>query len=62
MGMQRVLLDQLDAMFDAQGLDALAPVAGQHIGNLARPRKFEIAAAINRLRSGQFAQLKAGSQ
>jgi predicted ABC-class ATPase len=47
------VLDELDALFDREGLDALDPFArdGQHPGNLARPRRHEIAAAINRLRS-----------
>lgn len=39
------ILDQLDALLDDSGLDALGRT------NLARPRRFEIAAAINRLRS-----------
>jgi predicted ABC-class ATPase len=47
------VLDQLDAFFDTDGLDALDPFhrPGEHPGNLARPRRFEIAAAINRLRT-----------
>jgi len=36
---------------DERGLDALAPHPGQHPGDLARPRAFELAAAINRLRT-----------
>ena len=39
------VLDALDTLLDESGLDALEPY------NLARPRRFEIAAAINRLRS-----------
>ena len=39
------VLDALDALLDESGLDAL----GRY--NLARPRRFELAAAINRLRS-----------
>lgn len=38
-----------------QGVDALA--GRSHPGNLARPRRFELAAAINRLRSAQLRQL-----
>lgn len=45
------LLDALEAELDAAGLDALAP--GQALGALARPRRHEIAAALNRLRSLQ---------
>ncbi|SDI95368.1 ABC-ATPase domain-containing protein [Natribacillus halophilus] len=35
----------------AAGLDDLSPFKGKHPGDLARPRRFEIAAAINRLRT-----------
>eukprot|EP00879_Flechtneria_rotunda_P024393 GHRR01025856.1.p1 GENE.GHRR01025856.1~~GHRR01025856.1.p1 ORF type:complete len:308 (+),score=146.12 GHRR01025856.1:1943-2866(+) len=47
-------LQDLEAAFDQQGLDVLAP----HLllGNLARPRRFEIAAAINRIRTLQVTQ------
>ncbi|KKM10512.1 hypothetical protein SY88_12515 [Clostridiales bacterium PH28_bin88] len=34
-----------------KGLDVISPFWGQHPGDLALPRKHEIAAAINRLRS-----------
>jgi predicted ABC-class ATPase len=49
------VLDRLEGLLDDSGLDALDPFAsprrpGAHPGNLARPRRFEIAAAINRLR------------
>ncbi len=49
----REIIDALEAFFDEQGLDALDPFhrPGQHPGNFARPRKYEIAAAINRLRT-----------
>ena len=46
-------LDLLDALLEREGLDALAPAGatdGRHPGNLARPRRFEIAGALNRLR------------
>lgn len=46
----------LEAEMDAGGLDALA--GGKRPGNLARPRRFEIAAAVSRLRSAQLAQLR----
>ncbi len=38
---------------DREGLDVLSPffARGKHPGNFARPRKYEIAAALNRLRS-----------
>ena len=49
----RELLDRLDALFDASGLDGLDPFVreGRHPGSFARPRRFEVAAALNRLRS-----------
>ncbi|KAL7532617.1 hypothetical protein ACHAXR_004736 [Thalassiosira sp. AJA248-18] len=51
------VLTQLNGLLDhGDGLDALAN--GQFDGTLARPRTFEIAGAINRLRSdGSFVQL-----
>jgi hypothetical protein len=53
------ILDELEALFDSQGLDELDPFhrVGRHPGNYARPRRFEIAAAINRLRTVQMMQL-----
>jgi predicted ABC-class ATPase len=42
------LLDELDAWLDSEGLDALDPPAAH---DLARPRRFEIAAALNRWRT-----------
>ena len=47
------VLDALDSLLDEQGLDTLAPEGrpGQHPGALARPRRHEIAGAINRMRS-----------
>lgn len=49
------LLDALEAEMDAQGVDALA--GRSKPGNLARPRRFELAAALNRLRTAQVRQL-----
>lgn len=46
------LLDLLEAKFDTQGLDTLAPQ--RFNGNYARPRRFEVAAALNRFRGGGF--------
>ncbi|QQK76310.1 ABC-ATPase domain-containing protein [Salicibibacter cibarius] len=40
----------------ASGLDELSPFKGKHPGDLARPRRFEIAAAINRLRTLSIAR------
>jgi predicted ABC-class ATPase len=42
------LLDALDAQVEEQGLDAIAEPG---FGDRARPRRFEIAAALNRLRT-----------
>lgn len=50
------LLDALEAEMDAEGVDALAGGRGKP-GNLARPRRFELAAALNRLRTAQIRQL-----
>jgi predicted ABC-class ATPase len=51
-----LLLDQLEQAFDSPtGLDVLFP-PDRLRGNCARPRRFEIAAAINRLRSATFSQ------
>jgi predicted ABC-class ATPase len=54
----REVLDELDELFDNRGLDELDPFyrVGHHPGNYARPRRFEIAAAINRLRSLRMRQ------
>mmetsp|Transcript_6143 Transcript_6143/g.8708 ORF Transcript_6143/g.8708 Transcript_6143/m.8708 type:complete len:211 (+) Transcript_6143:111-743(+) len=42
------VLDALEEILDKDGLDSLAP--GQFNGGLARPRRLEMAGAINRLR------------
>ena len=47
------MMDRLETLFDDEGLDVLAPFLrpGEHPGNFARPRRFEVAAGLNRLRS-----------
>ena len=47
------ILDLLERAFDEEGLDILDPFhrPGRHPGNFARPRRHEIAAALNRLRT-----------
>ncbi|MGM0424743.1 MAG: ABC-ATPase domain-containing protein [Thermodesulfobacteriota bacterium] len=45
------ILEELEERLDGQGLDALSRFKGKHPGDLARPRKQEICAALNRLRS-----------
>ena len=50
------LLDALETRLDEAGLESLTAAgrAGLHPGRLARPRRYEIAAAMNRLRRGRF--------
>lgn len=50
------LLDALETRLDEAGLEALTADgrAGLHPGRLARPRRYEIASALNRLRRGRF--------
>ena len=54
----REVLDLVEDAFDKEGLDLLDPFRrpGHHPGNFARPRKYEIAAAINRLRTLRMRQ------
>jgi predicted ABC-class ATPase len=69
------VLDDLEALLDAEGLDVLDPFGlsglavphhegqregrgeGRHPGAFARPRRFEVAAAINRMRSLRVSSL-----
>ncbi len=50
------ILIELERIIEKQGLDILDPFyrPGRHPGSFARPRIFEIAAAINRLRTARF--------
>ena len=57
----RELLRAIERFLDEEGIDALDPTRRRlgderHPGNLARPRRFEIAAAINRLRRLEIVQ------
>jgi predicted ABC-class ATPase len=48
------LCDMIDKLYERigeKGLDVVSPFYGKHPGDLALPRKFELAAAINRLRT-----------
>lgn len=45
------LLDRLYRRIEEEGLDILSPFPGKHPGDLALPRRAELAAAINRLRT-----------
>ncbi|SDJ41260.1 ABC-ATPase domain-containing protein [Salimicrobium halophilum] len=47
------LVQAIDKEIDAQGLSFVAPFQGQHPGELARPRPFEIAATLNRIRTAR---------
>jgi predicted ABC-class ATPase len=57
------ILDAVDALLDERGLDVLDPLterAPRHPGDYARPRRYEIAAALNRIRSLRVATLPLG--
>jgi predicted ABC-class ATPase len=58
----RVVLESMEHFLDQYGLDALDPFHrhDRHPGNFARPRKYEIAAAINRLRTVRMRQEVSG--
>jgi hypothetical protein len=47
----RECVERVDSLLDERDLDVLHPfgAVGEHPGDYARPRKFEIAAALNRL-------------
>ncbi|MGO0123181.1 ABC-ATPase domain-containing protein [Desulfothermobacter acidiphilus] len=47
----REILDLLEEEVEREGLEVLAGRQGEHPGEMARPRRYEIAAAINRYRS-----------
>jgi predicted ABC-class ATPase len=54
------VVEGLEHFFDKNGLDALDPfyIKEYHPGNFSRPRKYEIAAAINRLRTVELRHRK----
>ncbi len=56
----RELLEKLEHRLKKEGLDILNPFnrKGEHPGHFAMPRKHEIAAALNRLRTLQISQLQ----
>lgn len=45
------LIEKLYIQIEKNGLEIISPYKGKHPGNLALPRKFELSAAINRLRT-----------
>jgi predicted ABC-class ATPase len=54
------VLDVLEAALDGpNGLDALAAPGFPFVGNYARPRRQEVAAALNRLRASSFSHVAA---
>ena len=54
------IVEGLEHIFDKNGLDTLDPFyrKGYHPGNFSRPRKYEISAAINRLRTVELKHRK----
>ncbi|MYL32547.1 ATPase [Pontibacillus yanchengensis] len=44
------LLDEIEHQMDEKGLSSFTPFPDQHPGDLARPRRHEVAATLNRLR------------
>ncbi len=52
------IMDCLENLIDEQGLEVFSffPTPGRHPGNFARPRRFEIAATLNRLRTVRMRQ------
>jgi predicted ABC-class ATPase len=54
----RQVVAEVEDVFDRQGLDVLDPFhcPDHHPGNFARPRRYEIAAGINRLRTMRMRQ------
>ncbi len=58
----REIMESLEAELDAEGLDVLDPFrrGERHPGDFARPRRYEIAAAVNRLRTVHMSQQRPG--
>lgn len=50
----REVVDALNEDIERDGLDVLNP--GMHMVGLARPRRYELAAAINRVRTGKMSE------
>lgn len=51
------LLDQIEQQIETSGLASFAAFSDQHPGDLARPRRLEIAAALNRMRTAYVKDL-----
>ncbi|WP_217586083.1 ABC-ATPase domain-containing protein [Lentibacillus saliphilus] len=52
------LLDLIDTQIDEKGLASFTTYRDAHPGDLARPRRYEIAAVLNRMRTAHVKQLK----
>lgn len=52
------LVEAIDKQLDAEGLSFVSPFQNQHPGELARPRRFEIAATLNRIRTAKVDDLR----
>ncbi|WP_332835292.1 ABC-ATPase domain-containing protein [Bacillus sp. FJAT-44742] len=50
------ILDRVEKEMEEKGIDMVSSFQGKHPGELAKPRRLEVAAAINRLRSLQVAK------
>ncbi|WP_156288753.1 ABC-ATPase domain-containing protein [Oceanobacillus salinisoli] len=50
------LLDKVEQQFTEQGLASFTVFNDQHPGDLARPRKYEIASVLNRMRTAKVTQ------
>ncbi|HLQ72528.1 MAG TPA: ABC-ATPase domain-containing protein [Bacillota bacterium] len=50
------LLDRLEHQMDRQGIHSFSPFPKQHPGDVARPRRHEIAAVLNRIRTAKVVQ------
>src|SRR5699024_2512624 len=51
------LLDKLEQQMDNQGLASFSPFPTKHPGDIARPRRHEIAAVLNRIRTAKVNQV-----
>lgn len=52
------LLDTIEHQLDQEGLASFAPFKDQHPGELARPRRFEMAATLNRIRTAKVKDIR----
>ncbi len=52
------LLDTIERQLDQEGLASFAPFKDQHPGELARPRRFEMAATLNRIRTAKVKDIR----